>query len=661
MLFEPLKLGNLTLKNRICMPAIHHCYTADGFINDRLLQYYKTRARGGAALITIGGCSVDLLGRSAMMIGLHDDQFIPGLRKLTAAIHAEGALASAQLHHGGRYAYSQVIGQKPIAPSPIASRLTREEPREMTQQDIKKVIEDFGSAAQRARQAGFDAVELICSAGYLLNQFLSPLTNRRTDQYGGSWENRCRFVLEVVNKVRERVGQGFTVLVRLSGNDFVPGSNTSREAALFAVELEKAGIDGINVTGGWHETRVPQITGDLPRGGFSYLARGIKSVVNIPVIASNRINDPQVAENIIRSGRADLVSMGRPLIADPELPIKAQAGRFQAIRRCIACNQGCMDMTRTGHSLQCTVNPLAGREAEITIEPAGYPKKVLVIGGGPAGMEAARLAARRGHRVTLWEKGASLGGQLPLAATPPGKKEFLTLLEYYKYALADAGVTVECGREATADAIKQFGADVVVIAAGSVPAAASFPVKGQPVLNARAVLAGTPVPGKKVVVIGGGAVGCETAITIAAEGTLTAEELKFLMENETESFDTLKTLLNRGCKDVTIVEMEKSVGRDIGVSTRWVVLKNIRRLGIKVLDQATVKEINGGGVLLEKDGEEKLLPADSVILATGAVPLNGLAETLKGQVPELHVIGDAVEPRKMIEAIREGFDLARRI
>lgn len=661
-LFEPIKVGRMKLKNRIAMPAIHHCYTPDGFVNERLVEYYAVRARGGAGLITVGGCSIDLVGQGPMMIGLHDDKFIDGLKKLADAIKVNGAAAAAQLYQSGRYSHSMLSGMQAIAPSAIASRLTRETPREMTLEDIETVIESFGEAARRTKDAGFDAVEVIASAGYLICQFLSPITNERSDQYGGSWENRCRFGVEVINRIRQKVSSDYTVMVRISGNDFMPGSSTNQEAALFAAELEKAGVDCFNVTGGWHESRVPQITGELPRGGFAYLARGVKEAVSVPVMASNRINDPLVAEEILRQHLADMINMGRPLIADPDLPNKALGGDYGAIRLCIACNQGCLDMVFSLQDVHCTVNPAAGRELETEYELAENPLKVLIIGGGPAGLETAVTAATRGHQVTLWEKGETLGGNLRYAAMPPGKHDFITLLHYYEDQLARNGVEVYLNHEASAEEIIATDADVVVVATGARSAAAPFPVTGDAnAVSALEVLDGSVIPGEQVVVVGGGSVGCETAVAIAEMGAISADMLKFLMENDAESPGRLKEMLNRGTRKVTLVELEKGVGRDIGISTRWVVLKCIHRLGVKVMDQAMVKKITAEGVYVEKDGEETLLPADTVVLAIGAVANNTLAAELEGKVKKLYLIGDAKKPRKITEAVREGFDLAREI
>ena len=661
-LFEPVKIGTLELKNRIAMPAIHHCYTPDGFVNERLLKYYEARARGGAGMITVGGCSIDRQGQGPMMIGLHEDRFIAGLKELAGVIQGHGVAAAAQLYQAGRYTHSMMTGVQPAAPSAVASRLTRETPREMTLADIETVIESYGQAARRAKEAGFDAVEVLASAGYLICQFLSPLTNQRLDEYGGPWENRIRFGLEVIAGIREVTGPDYPLIIRLSGHDFMPESNTNREAALFAAALEKAGVNCINVTGGWHESRVPQITGELPRGGFAYLARGIKEAVGIPVIASNRINDPLEAEYILQHYLADMVNMGRPLLADPELPNKAREGRFGSIRRCIACNQGCLDMVFTMQDVHCTVNPEAGREHKITIRPAAKTKKILIIGGGPAGMETARMAAARGHKVTIWEQGKRLGGHLSYSAMPPGKHDFITFLDYYENELARSGVEVILNREAAADEIIAGEADAVVLATGARGALPPFPVKeGLQVVSPLAILDGSVIPGRRVVIVGGGSVGCETAVAIAQMGTISAETLKFLMENDAETPERLKELINRGTREVTLVEMEKGIGRDIGISTRWVVIKCIRRLGIRVMDQYSVKEVNEEGVLVEKEGRETLLPADTVVPAIGAVANNPLEEKLAGKVNELHVIGDAREPRKITEAVREGFDLGLKI
>ena len=326
-LLTPIDVGSIRLKNRIVMPAMHLLYTPEGEVTDQLVAFYAERARGGAGLIIVGGCTIDEYSGGANMIGLDHDRFMPGLKRLAKEVHSSGALIGAQLYHAGRYAHSALIGRQAIAPSAITSRFTREEPREMTKEDIKKVIDNYAKAAARAKEAGFDVVEILGSAGYIISQFLSPITNKRTDEYGGNLENRMRFGLEVADAVRKAVGKDFTVFIRIAGNEFVPGGNTNKEARIFAAALAGHGIDAFNVTGGWHETRVPQIPMEVPRAGFAYLARGIKEVVDKPVIACNRINDPMLAERLIIDGMADMVGFARGLIADPMMPEKLMQGR----------------------------------------------------------------------------------------------------------------------------------------------------------------------------------------------------------------------------------------------------------------------------------------------------------------------------------------------
>ena len=366
-LFSPIKVGSLTLKNRIVMPAMHLGYCNDkSEVTDRLVAFYEERARGGAALLFVGGCPVDEYASSMKeMIGLSDDRFIPGLKKLTDAVHRHNTLVAAQLFHGGRYVRSGMIGRQPIAPSPIASGITREVPREMTQEDIQRTIFNFAEAAARAKKAGFDAVEVLAGTGYLISEFFSPLTNQRTDGYGGSPAARMRFGIEVAWAIREAVGFDYPVIFRIAGHDFMAGGNTNSEAAQFADLLEKHSVDAFSITGGWHESRVPQITMAVPRGAFVHMASGVKAAVTKPVVACNRINDPGLAEEIVRDGRADMVGLARALLADPEFPVKAMTGRTNEIVPCIGCNQGCLDRIFSMEPVECMVNPRAGREFEI--------------------------------------------------------------------------------------------------------------------------------------------------------------------------------------------------------------------------------------------------------------------------------------------------------
>ena len=663
-LFKPIAIGTLQLKNRIAMPCINHSYSADGVANDRLVAYYAARAKGGVGLITVGGCAVHELGRSFQIVCIYDDKFNEGLQKLTTAVHQYGAKVVAQLYHAGGYAKTKDIGGQAVAPSAIPSKYTHETPKEMTLEDIAVAKESFIAAALRAKRVGFDGIELIASAGYLIAEFLSPYTNQRTDEYGGTWENRSRFLLEVIKGIKAAAGSDFPVIVRVSGNDFVTAGNNNDNAVLVAKLLAENGVDAINVTGGWHESRIPQTTGELPAGGYAYLAARIKKAVTVPVIASNRINDPVEAERIIALGFGDMVNMGRALLADPDMPNKAKAGQLNEIRRCIACGQGCYDRRFSGKDVCCMINYTAGRELELSLEPLEKPKNILVIGGGTAGMEFAINAAERGHTVTLWEKNDRLGGQLHYAAKPIGKHDFRYLLDYQIHMLKKLAVAIELNKTATVDDIVAFGPDAVVIASGSEPIRAPFPVEsdGSNIVQANDVLAGRCIPGQKVVVVGGGAVGCETAVFLADEGTLSAEQTKFLMLHKAESDAMIHELLEHGTRKVTIIEMAKDVGKDIGISTRWGVKKHIKQLGIACLTETQVVAVTEAGVRIRThEGEVKPIMADTIVLAIGSRPKDNLSQELAGKIPEVHVIGDAVSPGKIMNCINNAVELSYKI
>jgi 2,4-dienoyl-CoA reductase (NADPH2) len=505
-------------------------------------------------------------------------------------------------------------------------------------------------------------VEILGSAGYLISQFLSPLTNKRDDKYGGSFENRMRFGLEVTEKVRKAVGPAYPIIMRLAGNEFMKGGNTNEEAKTFASELEKVGVDLFNVTGGWHETRVPQLTMFVPRKGFVYLARGIKSAVSVPVLSSNRINDPHIAEEIIRNGQADLVTMARGLLADPDLLAKARKGRSDQIYRCVACNQGCFDAVFQNRPVTCLVNPRAGKEAETEIAPAAHVKKVLVIGGGPGGMKAACTAAERGHQVTLAERDNELGGQLLLNRNIPGRKEMVTAATDLINNLRALNVNTILGKEVDQGLVKEMKPDVVILATGASPILPNIPgIETKGVVTAWDVLSGKVHVGENVVIVGGNAVGLETALYLADQGTLPPEVLHFLVANRAESWETLEALVNRGDKHVTVVEMMKRAGEDIGSSTRWTVMMELRRLGVTILTGATAVGIRPEGVEIEKGQKRDLLPADSVVIAAGAEPENLLVDEMVNLVPEIYTIGDAKAPRNALEAIKEGFLTGLRI
>ncbi len=668
-LFTPIVINGMPVKNRIVQAPVHMVYSEDGSVNERVTKYYLRRAEGGVGLIIIGGCSFDDYGFSTSMLSLRDDSTIPGWKAFTGALHktVPDVKLAVQLYHAGRYAKQKNIGAEALAPSAVYSTYSRETPRAMTHDDIETVRRKWAEGAVRAKTAGFDAVEILGSAGYLISQFLSPITNQRDDEYGGSWENRCRFPLEVIRAVRGAVGPDFPVLIRIAGNDFMPGGNTGEDTARFATLAEEAGVDAINVTGGWHESVVPQITADLPRGGFSYLAAEVKAVVSIPVMSSNRNSDPDTAEEILALGRADMICLGRPLITDPDWPAKAQAGVPEEIRRCLGCNQGCLAKTFFGNPVECLVNGRAGREYLLgSSRPAPKVKNILVVGAGPAGCEFAVEAAKRGHHLTVWEKTGDLGGQIPLAAAPVPKQEFLTLVDYYRVMLGKLGIIVRFNHAASVETILASNFDEVVVATGSMQR--ELPLHdtcGVTVMYADDVLSHARIPGKNVVIIGGGAVGCEVAQYLADRGTLSGGLLKFLMTQQAEPVETIQRLLNTSDRNVVIVEMLKKIGNGFDPGCAGPVLRDLKRLAVKNYTLAQVKTLTDTGLVLIQEREdgpaEVTLSCDTVVIAAGRVPQNALYKQLKERGVSVHCLGDAAKVGKVLDAIKGAVDLSAAI
>ncbi|HSM92980.1 MAG TPA: FAD-dependent oxidoreductase [Anaeromyxobacteraceae bacterium] len=630
-LFQPIRVGGLHLTNRIVMPAMHLHMARDGDVTDRLLAFYAERARGGAGLVTVGYATVDDRAGTPAHLGAHRDAFVPGLAQLAATIHAGGARAAVQLNHAGRYAHSSHLrGGGPVAPSAIASRLTGETPHALDEEEIAGVLAAFGAAARRVKEAGFDAVEVLCGTGYLVSEFLSPLTNRRTDAWGGSFEGRSRFGLEVVRAVRAAVGPAFPVLARVNGLEGMPGGTPQAELLEFAARLVAEGVDMLGVNVGWHESRLPQLTGEVPRGGFAHLARAVKERVAVPVAASHRINDPGVARALVGGGACDLVAMGRALIADPFLPEKARSGREADVVHCVACGQGCFDRVLAMRPVECLANPVAGHEEERAPRRAKAPLRVLVAGGGAAGMSAAIAAADRGHEVVLYEEGDRLGGQLHLAGAPPGRGEFAVLARDLARQVALRGVRVVLRRAVDDRVLRQEGPGALVIATGGLPLAPPIPGADLPhVVQAWEVLAGRAQAGARTVVVGGGAAGVETALFLAAQDA---------------------------ARRVTVVEQAADLGRNLGRTTRWTMLADLERRGVEVRTDARVLAIDAASVRIEVRGREERLAAQTVVLAAGTRSLDTLRVVAYGRGVPFRVAGDAARVGTALEAIHQGFD-----
>jgi 2,4-dienoyl-CoA reductase (NADPH2) len=663
-LFQPIQINSLQIKNRIYLPALHLNMADKGMVTEQIKAFYARRAEGGAGMICVGFATIDEEAGSPAHIGVHSDDFIPGLTELASTIQQKGAACCMQLNHAGRYNFSfSMAGKQAVAPSAVPSKLTREQPRALEIEEIQAIVQRFGRAAARVREAGFDAVEILAGTGYLISEFLSPLSNQREDAYGGSFEHRMRFVLEVLSAVRGQTGADFPLVVRMNGNDLMANGMDSQDMLAVARTLaSKGSVDALHVNVGWHEGRVPQIVTSVPRGAFVYLARQIKEATGLPVIASHRINDPDLARDFIGTGMCDMTAMGRALITDPELPNKAELGQEKNIVHCIGCAQGCFDNLFRRKPLECLCNPQAGHELETEIIPSHSPKSVLVIGGGPGGMSAALAARARGHQVALWEKGKRLGGQLWLAAAPPGREEFAVLARNMAHQVYINEIETCLNNEASAETIAQFRPDAVIVATGAKPVTPNLPGADQlNVVQAWDVLQKKVWPGRRVVVLGGGAAGVECALALARRGTLGPEELKFLLEYRVEDCEFLRSQCLHGTHEVVLVEMLERIGQDIGKSTRWTMLQELRQLQVKVKTKSRAVAIEQDGVVVDKEGEEMKIPADTVVLALGSRSYNPLQDELEAKGIACRVVGDAQEVGQAIDAIHAGFAVGRTV
>lgn len=660
---EPISVGPMELPNRFVMTAMHLGYLQGGEVNDRFIELYRARARGGAGLIVVGGAEInDQAAGLDNFLSIKEDRCIPQLRRLTDALHDSGARVAVNLYMSGLYSLCGLKGLPIPTPSKTKSFFTGQETTPMSREDIERVQEDFARAARRAREAGFDAVEILAAA-YLISQFLSSRTNLRDDEYGGSLENRMRFGLEIVEKVRREAGADMAVIVRISGNEFMPLGCESEDTLSFARECQQAGADAISVTGGGHESRVPQVTREVPRGGLSYLARQVREAVDIPVIASNRVNNPATAERILREGMADMVGMARAFLADPEFVNKLREGGEDEIRPCVACNERCFDHLFQMKPVACMVNPRTGREEEAEVRRTASKKKILVAGAGPAGCEFALTASKRGHTVIVCDQSDDMGGQVGWAAVPTSKPELLDLIRYYRRQLEICGVEVRTGTEVTPQMARDERPDLLVVATGAVPRQPEIHgAEGISVVQAWDILKGRAETGRRVVIVGGGSVGLETALFLARQGTITPEQVYFLMLHEAETAQRIQELMLRGNKEITVVEMDDKLGKDIGISTRWVILKELKMRGIESVCGATMEGCMPGHLICrDREGEELTLRADTIVLALGSLAFNPLEAALSGSGIDVRVIGDACTTGKIGDAIEMAFDVAREV
>ncbi len=634
-LFQPIKIGSMEVRNRFVVPPMGTNFPNDDCtVSDRLIRYHRENARGGFGLITIEVTAVAPTGKAIIREpGLWCDEQIEGYRRLADAIHEHGAKMSVQLHHAGRQTMSAVIGGKqPVAPSALPCPFCQEVPHEMTTAEAYEMIDCFIEAAVRARKAGADAVEIHGAHGYLIAEFMSSYSNRRTDEFGGSFYNRMRFPLLIVEGIRRRLGNDYPIIFRISGEEKTVGGRAIAETRAIARMMEAAGVNAMHVAAGAYGS-LEWIWGcfDSPLAYMADFAEQVKRSVGIPVIAVGRINDPYIAEELVASGRVDMVSIGRQSIADPHFPNKILAGELEEICPCIGCHQGCTERMLKNLGIGCVVNPFAGYEGVREIVRAETPRKVYVAGAGPAGMVAAWILAARGHEVTLFEKSGQVGGCYRIAAYPPGKGDLAKAIHYFSYMCGKYGVTVRLNTPLTRQAVTDGKPDAVILATGSVPLTLPIPgMDGAALLAATDVLQGRAVTGKKVLIAGGGLIGVETADYLSEYG-----------------------------RDVTVVEMRDEIGIDVNMMVKITLLRRLRQYGVKALTGAEIKAFYADGVTYEKDGETVGLRGfDSVVLAMGRVAYNPLEAELRGTVPELYVIGDAEKAGKIFEATDRAAELA---
>ncbi len=667
-LFAPLDLGHVTLPNRILMGSMHTGLEDKAADYDKLAAYFAERARGGVGLMVTGGIAPSIAGWLKPFGGrLSLPWHKPRHRKLTNAVHAEGGRICLQILHAGRYGYHPLS----VAPSKLKSPITPFTPRALSARGVERTIRDFVHCAQLAREAGYDGVEVMGSEGYLINQFIAARTNRRNDAWGGDAARRMRFPVEIVRRTREALGRDFIIIYRLSMLDLVEGGQDWSEIVALAKAIEAAGASIINTGIGWHEARVPTIVTSVPRAGFAWVTKKLKGEVAIPLVATNRINLPEVAERVLAGGDADMVSMARPLLADPEWANKARAGRSERINTCIACNQACLDHVFANRRASCLVNPRACHETELKIEPATRRKRIAVVGAGPAGMACAATLAERGHAVSLIDKAAEIGGQFNYAKRIPGKEEFHETLRYFRHRLADAGVKLKLGHAADAGSLKAAGYDEVVVATGVLPRKVQFPGSDDPrVLGYLDVLAHDRPVGPRVAIIGAGGIGFDVAeFLVEHQPSPTTDVARWAREWGVDTQLAQRSGLQAPQPEAPqrqVWLLQRSEGRPgarLNKTTGWVHRATLKAKRVTMLGKVTYERFDAQGLHVSVDGAAQILPVDHVVVCAGQEPDRRLADELIASGITVHLIGgaDVAAELDAKRAIDQGTRLACRL